>query len=56
MLLSEFNNKSKQLNLNMSLVKSRLKAARDCLAKKDYFNAKDAASKALEHEPDNYTA
>lgn len=40
----------------MSLVKSRLKAARDCLAKKDYLNAKDAASKALEHEPDNYTA
>lgn len=40
----------------MSLVKSRLKAARDCLAKKDFLNAKDAASKALEHEPDNYTA
>ncbi|KAF8070280.1 TPR-like protein [Lyophyllum atratum] len=40
----------------MSFVKSKLKAARDALAKKDYGAACDAATQVLEHEPDNYNA
>jgi superkiller protein 3 len=39
-----------------SLVKSKLKAARDALGKKDYESAKNAASHVLDFEPDNYNA
>ncbi len=40
----------------MSLVKVKLKAAREALGKKDYPNARDAAAQVLEYEPDNYNA
>jgi len=40
----------------MSFVKNKLKLARDALSKKDYVQARDAASLVLEHEPDNYNA
>ncbi|KAG5646299.1 hypothetical protein DXG03_003896 [Asterophora parasitica] len=40
----------------MSFAKSKLKLARDALAKKDYSTASDAASQVLEYEPENYNA
>jgi superkiller protein 3 len=40
----------------MSLAKNKLKLARDALNKKDYAQARDAASQVLEYEPDNYNA
>ncbi|GJE96722.1 TPR-like protein [Phanerochaete sordida] len=39
-----------------AIVKTKLKAAREALAKKDYEKAKSAASDALDYEPDNYNA
>ncbi|KAG6334505.1 hypothetical protein ID866_4588 [Astraeus odoratus] len=36
--------------------KSKLKAARDALGKKQYEAARDAASQVLDYEPDNYNA
>ncbi|KAF8160990.1 TPR-like protein [Crassisporium funariophilum] len=40
----------------MSFAKSRLKAARDHIGKKDYLSAKNDAIQVLEYEPDNYNA
>ncbi|KAG6908388.1 hypothetical protein DXG01_004817 [Tephrocybe rancida] len=40
----------------MSFAKSKLKAAREALGKKDYATASDAASQVLDYEPDNYNA
>lgn len=40
----------------MSIVKTRLKAARDALGKKNYASARDSAEKVLDYEPDNYNA
>ncbi|KAG6878535.1 hypothetical protein C0993_004433 [Termitomyces sp. T159_Od127] len=40
----------------MSFVKSKLKAARDALGKKDYEAAREAASQVLDYETDNYNA
>lgn len=40
----------------MSFVKIHLKAARDCLSKKDYPNAKKEAGLVLDFEPENYNA
>jgi superkiller protein 3 len=40
----------------MSFVKSKLKAARDALGKKDYQTARDAAQQVLDYEPDSYNA
>ncbi|KAJ7594704.1 TPR-like protein [Mycena floridula] len=40
----------------MSLVKAKLKSARDALSKKDYAGARDSSLKVLEYEPDNYNA
>lgn len=40
----------------MSLVKSKLKSAREALSKKDYAAAKVSALKALDYEPENYNA
>lgn len=40
----------------MSVVKTRLKAARDAIAKKDYAAARDSAEKVLDYDPDNYNA
>ncbi|KAF7375997.1 Antiviral protein [Mycena sanguinolenta] len=40
----------------MSLVKGKLKAARDALGKKQYAAAKDAAEQALAFDPENYNA
>ncbi|KAH7888376.1 superkiller protein 3 [Phlebopus sp. FC_14] len=39
-----------------SFAKSKLKAARDALGKKQYDTARDAASQVLDYEPDNYSA
>jgi superkiller protein 3 len=39
-----------------ALVKTKLKAARDAIGKKDWAAAQIAASTALEYEPDNYNA
>lgn len=39
-----------------AIVKTKLKAAREALAKKDYEKAKSAASDVLDYEPDNYNA
>ena len=39
-----------------AIVKTKLKAARDALAKKDFEKAKSAASDVLDYEPDNYNA
>lgn len=39
-----------------AIVKTKLKAARDAVSKKDYDKARDAASAALDYEPDNYMA
>ncbi|KAG6829553.1 hypothetical protein H0H92_004222 [Tricholoma furcatifolium] len=40
----------------MSFAKSKLKAAREALGKKDYQTACDASSQVLDYEPDNYNA
>ncbi|KAF5372987.1 hypothetical protein D9758_001789 [Tetrapyrgos nigripes] len=40
----------------MSIVKTKLKSARDHLGKKNYDAAKDAALQVLDFEPDNYNA
>ena len=40
----------------MSSVKNKLKVARDALSKKDFVQARDAATQVLEYEPDNYNA
>ncbi|KAF9071064.1 TPR-like protein [Rhodocollybia butyracea] len=39
-----------------SIVKTKLKNARDCLGKKNFAGAKDAALQALQFEADNYNA
>jgi len=39
-----------------SFMKSKLKAARDALGKKDYPTARDSAQQILDYEPDNYNA
>lgn len=39
-----------------SFVKSKLKAARDAIGKKDYTLARDAASQVLDYEAENYNA
>ena len=39
-----------------TFVKTKIKAAREALAKKDYAAARDASMKALEYEPENYNA
>jgi len=39
-----------------SFIKSKLKAARDAIGKKDYKAAQDAASQVLEYESSNYNA
>jgi hypothetical protein len=39
-----------------SFAKSKLKAARDAIGKKNYEQARDAAAQVLDYEPDNYTA
>ena len=39
-----------------SLIKGKLKAAREALGKKDYETAKNASSQILDFEPDNYNA
>ncbi|KAI6121364.1 superkiller protein 3 [Pisolithus sp. B1] len=42
--------------MSSAFVKSRLKAARDAIGKKQYETARDAASQVLDYEPDNYNA
>ena len=39
-----------------SLIKAKLKAARDLIANKDFAKACDAAQEVLSYEPDNYNA
>jgi len=39
-----------------AFVKSKLKAARDAIGKKDYEKAREASLGVLEFEPDNYNA
>ena len=39
-----------------ALVKTKVKAARDAIGKKDYEKARDLALGALEYEPNNYLA
>ncbi|KAG1844187.1 hypothetical protein DFJ58DRAFT_731304 [Suillus subalutaceus] len=39
-----------------SFAKSKLKAARDAIGRKQYEQARQAAAQVLEYEPDNYTA
>ncbi|KAK7692824.1 hypothetical protein QCA50_004459 [Cerrena zonata] len=39
-----------------AFVKTKIKAAREAITKKDYTAARDAATKVLEFEPDNYNA
>lgn len=40
----------------MSTTKTRLKAARESIKKKDYVNAKKVALEILDFEPDEYHA
>ncbi|KAI0027005.1 TPR-like protein [Vararia minispora EC-137] len=42
--------------MSSAFVKSKLKAARDSIQKKDYQAAHDASSQVLDYEPDNYNA
>ena len=42
--------------MSSSFAKTKLKAARDALGKKQYEVARDAALQVLEYEPDNYNA
>lgn len=47
----------KQEKLGMSaIIKTKLKAARDALGKKDFAKARDAAEDVLSYEADNYNA
>ena len=39
-----------------AIVKTKLKAARDAISKKDYEKARDASLAVLEYDPDNYNA
>lgn len=39
-----------------AIVKTKLKAARDALGKKDYSTARDAAQDVLAYDADNYNA
>lgn len=39
-----------------AIVKTKLKAARDALGKKDYASARDAATQVLDFDPQNYNA
>lgn len=39
-----------------SIVKTKLKAARDAIGKKEYQAAEQAALQALSYEPENYNA
>ena len=39
-----------------SLVKTKLKGARDALGKKEYEAARGAATQVLDYEPENYNA
>ena len=39
-----------------AIVKTKLKAAKEAVAKKDYEKAKSAASEALDYDPDNLNA
>jgi len=40
----------------MSFVKTKLKAARDALGKKEYEAARSAATQVLDYEPEHYNA
>lgn len=40
----------------MSLVKTKLKATRDAISKKDFISARDSALTILDYESDNYNA
>lgn len=42
--------------MSSAFVKSKLKAARDAIGKKDYQSAHDASEQVLDYEPDNYNA
>jgi superkiller protein 3 len=42
--------------MSAAFVKSKLKAARDSLQKKDYQAAHDASAQVLDYEPSNYNA
>lgn len=42
--------------MSSSFAKTKLKAARDALGKKQYEAARDAALQVLDYEPDNYNA
>lgn len=42
--------------MSSPFVKTRLKAARDAITKKDWQVAQDASLQVLEYEPDNYNA
>lgn len=49
--------KNVQLLVQMStIVKTKLKGAREALGKKDYEKAKILATSALEYDPENYNA
>ncbi|TDL26128.1 TPR-like protein [Rickenella mellea] len=39
-----------------TLIKTKLKRARDCIGRKDYAAARDAAADVLSYEPENYNA
>jgi superkiller protein 3 len=39
-----------------AIVKTKLKAARDAIGKKDWEKARSAASDVLDYEPDHYHA
>lgn len=39
-----------------AIAKTKLKAAREAIAKKDYEKARDVAQQALEYDPGNYFA
>ena len=42
--------------MSSALVKTKLKATRDAINKKDYQAAHDASLQVLDYEPDNYNA
>lgn len=42
--------------MSSAFVKTKLKAAREALSKKDFTTAKDNASQVLEYEQENYNA
>lgn len=43
-------------DMSTALVKSKLKAAREALTKKNFQVARDAAAQVLEYEPESYNA